>query len=655
MCASHLGKATYELDAVLAVAISVVTLGTTIWLVLLKQPIFAVGSFLALAACIAYLLLRKRLPLPESVAFPQTQLSSKFWLLLNTIFFALLIYSIISLHLRPELYTRPLGYFVALAAMAAILAIEILFLPSRKSATYFALFKIMIIILSLVWSQLLIYPSIVGMDPWGHEMFTLKILDAGHIPSGYDYSWLPCMHLLIGGTSLITGLDYKMATMFSVSLSQVICTILFIFLLGKFIHSVKAGLLAALSLGTATYFIWFSYWTISNTMGVVFIPIIIYLLFKLREEKPKASICLSALFIALVILTHTISTVTLVVILFSIWLGFEVYKRLRYQAAERAWVFLVAALVLTGAGLIYWIFVSGDIHRLIVLARMFGAKFLAIFAPGAGPPPQELSPLEAAVIQYQTHVVPFSEGLFDQLGFLLFCVFALIGGLAMLSRRLRNRYGFGLVMAGFITLIVTCVGIAADFFAAERFSYPSQVLLAIPVGIALLWLGSLPGRKIASACLIGIVVFALLFLTVMSPSESQDNGTFSPNTMVRYTFTQSELEAINTISHVYDGKTGTDWYIWNLVYGTGLNWYIGYPRPVLALHASVEDIGEQIYLRDFSHLDDTLILLRKEIIEQPFKISGQGIYRLTYDPRQTLAEQGFSEIYDCGSVSGFIK
>jgi len=463
------------------------------------------------------------------------------------------------------------------------------------------------------------------------------------------------MHLLIGETSLITGLDYKMAAMFSVSLSQVVCIILFIFLLGKFIHSAKAGLLAALSLGTANSFIWFSYWTIPNTMGVVFIPIIIYLLFKLRQEKPKTSICLSVLFIAVVILTHTIATVMLVVILFSLWLGFELYKSLRYQAAERAWIFLVTALILTGAGLIYWIFVSGDIHYLIILARMFGAKFLAIFTPGAGPPPGELSPLEAAVAQYQNLIVPLSERLFNQLGFLSFCAFALIGSFALLSQRLRNRYGFALVIAGFIILAVTYMGTATGFFAFERFGYPSQVMLAIPVGMAFLSLASLPGKKIANACLIGIMVFALSFLMVMNPGVNEDNRTFSPNTIVRYAFTQSELDALNTLSDTYDGKTGTDWYIWELSNKIGADWYIGDHGAIPVLHANVVDIGEQIYLRDFSHLNDTLILLRKEIIQQPFKIYSEGVYRLTYDPRQSLAEQGFSKIYDCGSVSGFIK
>jgi len=637
---SLLKRAIDNLDITLATLGCVLAIPLTLYLhSVIRSPAYTVVGVTVCLVCLAYLLLRRRSPASIRA---QAEATPRMYLLLNILFFGLLTYSIVAFYLRPELYIRPLGYFVALAALAAILAIEILFLPPRKSATYFALFKIIIISLSLVWSQLLLYPSLVGVDPWGHQMFTLKILDAGHIPAGQIYSNLPGMHLLIGGTSLITGLDYKMAAMFSVSLLQVVCTILFIFLLGKFIHSAKAGLLAALSLGTANYFIHFSYWTIANTMGVVFIPIIIYLLFKLRQEKPKASICLSALFIAVVILTHTIATVVLVVILFSIWLGFELYKRLRYQAAERARIFLVAALVLTGAALIYWIFVSGKIDDLIQLAQEFRIKCLALLLPGVSPPPQELSPLEAAVAQYQSLIVPLSERLFNQLGFLLFCAFALIGSFAMLSQRLRNRYGFALVIAGFITLAITYVGMATGFFAFGRFSYPSQVLLAIPVGIAFLWLASLPGKKIASACLIGIVVFALSFLMVMSPEANQDNRTFSPNTIVRYGFTQSELQAANTVSNIYDGKIAGDRNYADLSY-------------LPELDGRIVDISDQLYTRDFTHSQDMLVLIRKEIVVNPLKILGLAPFRLDYDPRQALTEQGFSRVYDCGSVSGFVK
>ncbi len=56
----------------------------------------------------------------------------------------------------------------------------------------------------------------------------------------------------------------------------------------------------------------------------------------------------------------------------------------------------------------------------------------------------------------------------------------------------------------------------------------------------------------------GLVVFALSFPMVMSPKANQDNRTFSPNTIVRYALTQSEPQAANTVSNIYDGKVTGD-------------------------------------------------------------------------------------------------
>jgi len=640
---SLLSKAIDNVDVTLAALGCALAIPLTIYFhTVIRSPTYTAVGVIVFLACLAYLLLRRRAP---AYALAQVETKPHMYLLLNILFFCLLTYSIAAFHLRPELYTRPLGYFVALAAMAAILAVEILFLPPRKSATYFILFKIVLISLSLVWSQLLIYPSIVGRDPWWHQMFTLKILDAGYIPSGYYYSRLPAMHLVIGGTSLITGLGYKMAAMLSVSLLQVVCNTLFIFLLGKFVHSTKVGLLAALLLGVANWHIWFAYWAIPNTMGVVFIPIIIYLLFKLRQEKPKTSICLSTLFIAVLILTHTIAAAMLVMTLFSIWLGFELYRRLRYQAAERARIFLVAALVLAGAGLSYWAFflehIMRDLSRLVEQVRV---EFLAIFLPGATSSVQP-SPLEVAAAQYMNLTVPFSERLFNSLGFSLFCAFALIGAFAMLSRGMRNRYGFALVIAGSIIPVVNLFSTAVGFFLADRWYYFLQVLLAIPVGVAFLQLGSLPGKKIASACLIGIIVFALSFLMVMSPQANEDNRTFFPDTIVRHGFAQSELAAMNTAAHIYDGRIASDkiyWYLENL------------PN----LGGRILEISNQLYSRDFTDSQDMLVLIRKEIVANPFLVTGALVgytFRLDYDPREALTEQGFSQVYNSGSVSGFIK
>ena len=642
---SILSKATEHLDITLAALGCILSIPLTLYLqAAIHRPIYTTVGIISFLACLTYLIIRRK-SLPSLQI--QAEATHQAYLLLNILFFCLLTYSIIALYLRHELYTRPLGYFVAVAAMAAILAIEVLFLPRRKSAPYFALFKIILIGLSLEWSQLLIFPSIVGGDPWYHQMFTIKMLGAGHIPMGYGYSKLPCMHLLIGATSLVTGLSYKIATMFSVCFLQVVCDTLFIFLLGKFIHSTKAGLLAALLLGVANWHILFGYWTIPNTMAAILIPIIIYLLFKLRQGKPVASICLSALFMGVLILTHTIGALCLAMVLFFIWLSFEIYKGLRYQAMATARIFLVAFVLFSGVTLSYWTFVSGDIGTVTSLAQTgFSSEYFGALPPEVTPPPEQLPSMQVAIAQYRDSI-PFAEELFNNSGFFLFFAFAFIGSFVMFSKNVRNKHGFALVVGGLIILAINFYGIVFHRgFLPDRWNYFSQILLAIPVGVAFLWLGGLPKRKIGNACLLGVMTFMLSFLMFMSPQANLDNRTFSPNTIIRYAFSESELQAVNTASNIWDGEFGID------QYGCDLGYLPDLYNEIIETK-KMKPMSKQLYSRDFSECRDRFILVRKEIIRHPFLASRAGIYRLTYDPRQALTKQGFSKVYDNGSVSGF--
>ena len=635
-----LSKAIDNLDISLAIFGCIASIPLILYLqTVIHQPIYTTVGIIVFLACLAYLLMRRK-----SLSSLQFQVEAKprIHLILNILFFCLLTYSFVILYQRPDLYTRPLGYFIAMAAMAAIVAVDILFLPPRKAATYFALFKIIIIGLSLAWSQLLIFPSIVGIDPWYHQKFTLTMLDAGHLLRSGGYSGMPSFHLMIGATSLLTGLNYKLATMLSVGSIQVVCDVLFIFLLGKFIHSAKAGLLAALLLGFANWHIRFAYWTIPNAMGVVFIPIIIYLLFKIRQENPMAGICLSVLFMITLIWTHTIAALGLAMLLFLIWLGFEVYKRLRYRAASAARVFLVILILFTGATLIHWTFVSGHIQTLTRLVQTgFSGEYWG------GLPPEEVSPevtlpaIQSAIAQYRDSL-PDAERLFNQLGGFLFFAFAFIGSFAILSKGIRNRFGFALVIAGLVILAINFFGLVFyRGFLSNRWNYLLQILLAVPVGVAFFWLGDLPRREIAKAALTGTMTFILAFFMIMSPPLNLDNRTFSPNMVVRYALTESEMQAMYMVSGISASEVGGDCYITD-------------PQKAgVLLDRKTKDISTQLCTGDFTDCQDSFLLIRGEITEHPFKVPN-GTYRLDYDLEQALNKQGFLKIYACGSVSGFV-
>ena len=621
-------KAINELDRTLALLGVLFTVPLTIWLAItVGRPIHVLVGILCFLACAGYLIIRTNLSLSTIPSLLQTTGSPRFYLVLNILFFVLFSYSILSIYLSPELYTRPLGYFISTTLMAAIVAVEILFLSPRKSHTYFALFKIVTIALSLRWLQQLIFPGVVGVDPWAHEWFTLQILDAGHIPEGWGYSNLPVFHLITEAAMLITDLNYKMATMLSIGLLQVVCDTLFVFLLGRFMLSGKVGLLAGLLLMVASSHIRFGFWTIPNTAAAILILPIIYLLFKLRRDKPILALCLCLLLMAVLILTHTIVAMCMAILLFVFCGGFEVYAKL-YGEKSATPTSLSIAILFTGAMLGYWMYISGHIWT---LAHLVDVGFYDEL--------WEIVPLE--VVARYILGVPLSEQLFNNLGMFLFFALSFIGCFYFASRKFGNRSSFAMVMGG---VVILALAFFPPLFGREiiigRWIYLANIMLAIPLGLALFLLCGVLKNKLARVGLMSFLVFPLSFLMIMSPAANLDNHLFSPNTGVRFAFTEAELQAAATISKVWDGKIGVDRY-----YQGPIHWQF---------NAKVTAIDDYLLAPDFRDSQDMLVMIRQEIVKSPFGLGG-GIFKLDYDPRHVLAEQGFSRIYENGSVSAFVK
>jgi hypothetical protein len=230
-------------------------------------------------------------------------------------------------------------------------------------------------------------------------MFTAQILETGSIPGGYPYSNLPVMHLIIVTTSLITDLSYKFATMLSISLPHVV-GLVFAFLLGRFVFDSKVGLLAALLLGVAAYWINLGMGIHPTTLALVLVAMLIYMIFKARQERSIISTCLYLLVMGVLILTHTVTALCMAILLFSFWFGFELYKKMyrdRFDVPVTLWL----AILFTVAMLSWWTYVSGHITAVAELIKYgFRIERWALAEPMVG--------------------VSFSERLLYMLGFLLF-------------------------------------------------------------------------------------------------------------------------------------------------------------------------------------------------------------------------------------------
>ena len=163
------------------------------------------------------------------------------------------------------------------------------------------------------------------MDPWYHSALTNRIIAEGFIPEGYSYSKLPLFHLMIAATSLLAGLPYKFAAMASVSLGQIICNAVFVFLIADYLFkNHRVGLLAALLVVIANHHIFMSFRSTPNGFAAVFIPIVVFLALSAAKSDPRdiSTLFMNVFIILLmvaIILTHTIAAMCMAILLFVAW------------------------------------------------------------------------------------------------------------------------------------------------------------------------------------------------------------------------------------------------------------------------------------------------------------------------------------------------
>jgi len=614
-----------ETDKTLAFLGLIFTPVLAVWLVLaIGHTIYIVPVVLSFLACAGYLIVRKSLSSSTLPSLDSEEASNRLYWALNILFFLLFAYSILSFQLRPDLYSRPLGYFIGVAFMVSLLAVEILFLPSSKRCVYFVLLKSVLIGLSLEFSQLLTFPSVLGVDSWYHQMFTLEMLSNGHIPEGYVYSQFPIMHLMTGLTSLVTGLDYKTATMLSVSLPQVLCNILLTFLMGSILLNRKVGLLGGLLLGIADWHVKMGIWTIPNTMAAVFLPVIVYLLLKGGKERAHINFSVALLVMWTLILTHTVSAAFMAMFLFVFWAGFKVYNWIYHEGG--APVTLSVPVLFSVLMLSWWNYAS---HPIGTLAELIKWGFSIDYF---------LNPISQKIYGQFASTLPFSELLFNNMGFFLFFALSSVGCLFMISRKFGDSSRFVMAVGGVITFAIGIFGMVTGRYIVEgRWWYFSEIMLVLPLALTFFLLCWPIRNRLAKSLFLAALIFSLSFFMILSPEAQFDNLTFSPNSQIRYAFTESELQAIERVSSVWSGIIGVDEYYSNL-------WWSSF---------QARNISEQIYSRNYTGCQNMFVLIREEVVNHPMIILGARC-KLDYDPRETLIDQGFSRVYDCGSVSGFV-
>lgn len=583
----------------------------------INRVVYALPGVLTLLACVTWLFIRKRVSLPLQIE--ESKPKAHLFFLLYAI---LLIVSILSIRSRPELYERPLLYFIATSLMVGTIACQILFSNERQK--WFIILQIIVLGASIALSQLMIFPNVVGADPWYHQMVTTKILELQTVPGG-SYGHLPIFHLMIAATSLLSGLSYKIATMFSVGLAQIICNVLFVYLLSSLIFkSHKIGLFASLMVVIANHHISMSFWSIPNSFAAIFIAIVFYIILKDTSDRSLSKNLIILILFFTTIFTHTVVSTCMAILLFASWLSMVAFNVI--YSKKHATMSVLLPILFTLAMYSWWGYASGHTKTLAELIKWGFSRDVFI--------------MEGASEVAATHLleIPICEQIFNQFGMFMFFAISFIGIFYLL--RQRDNKCLTIAVIGLIPLTIGFFSLTFGFGVIEhRWWYFAQILLSVPLGAAIVLLlkaSMITNEKIiVLGLLVSISTFA--FLLIMSPSANVDNHMFSPNTAVRASFTESELHSINTIAGLYTGEIGTERYVTNVV-------------SFLPIDIDLTMIDKDIFTGDYSELDQRNVLIREEIKENTFKLF-QGPYRLDYDLGKRIERQGYSKTYNANSVT----
>jgi len=271
----------------------------------------------------------------------------------------------------------------------------------------------------------------------------------------------------------------------------------------------------------------------------------------------------------------------------------------------------------------YWMYISGHItHVGTIIDNAFGLERQMGY-PG--------------VVDYIS-TVPLSETLLNISGLLLFYFFSVIGILVILSKGLRNPDRFCFILGSAAVTLVALLGSTFGLtdLLPDRILANSQILLSVPAAAGIIFLSNVfRQRHWKFVALTGLMVI-LSFLWITSHSANQESPIYSHNTSYRLSYTQSEMQAANTIFQIYEGKVITD----------------SSYKAVLLEKLHTRGITGYLISKDFTDVDK-LVVIRDYSVEH--LAYGGGIYlQLDYDPRPVLGEQGFSHIYNCGTVSAFL-
>ncbi|WP_321422011.1 hypothetical protein [uncultured Methanobacterium sp.] len=555
------------------------------------------------------------------------QFSKKNTIISFIIIFFLINLSFISFIFRPELYSRPLSYFILISVVSGLLAFVIMYLPQDRKYEYLTLISIIIVDLSLRLLPQVLFPDLLGMDPWIHRDFTNQIMSVGHLVDGFAYSKLPSMHIFIAAVSFLTGLNYKWSSIVAVTIPQV-ASFIIVYLIGKDMFNPKVGLLAALLLSVSANYICLGYQIFPTGFAMIASAFLLYYVIKEDKHNSAVDATIKILLAILIVSIHMQVALAILIFLASFWIGKKIYYKFQnneldfVNSNKLKYTFVILFTVLMFS---WWIYMANRIE----LPFTFIQRAL------------EYDPSQIKVVSaYSTYVIPYSQYLLNISPYLFFYGFSIVGSLYAISKKSNSNY-LALTLGGIALLATPFLLMQSNMsgYLSERWIYTAQLFMSIPVAIGVFKIFNVTEKKtVLKSIVIVSLISIFVFVNVINPSANIDNSDISKYSTIRYAYTDSELQSVNTLQNINTNFFYTDKY--NMKAFTN-------PNKQFRTYDYVDNFLEK---KNYTALRG-FVILRTVLVSEPVP----GL-KLDYNPIAELSSDNrFDRVYDSGSETAFLN
>jgi hypothetical protein len=531
------------------------------------------------------------------------------------------IIALISLYYYSTPLERPIIFFIFFICMLSIVLSQILI---NFDNNFVILCEIIFLLLFYIFTQALLFSSLMSIDSYTHMFITNSIVNTGFIYERTS-SYLYIFHILHAEIEITSGLSYNYTNLLCVLPAAMICMVVTIFLIGRKIISSQVGLLASLILVCSTYFLYFSSNFIPNSYSAIFFVFALFCILCVFDQKTgNIMFILLIVLIVLVTVTHLLVDVALIIILSTYVICINKLKRMDTAIERNKLNYWLIAFAL----LIFVVVIMDITHTLTQLVDFVnsGMDIAKI---------QTLTPLKNSVAL----VPPFFESLHEKICMYIFWIFGIFGCIYLIQKTNKNikQVVFSFAALSFFVFFFLIIVTGLELINI-RFYYIISFLCCIPAAIFLI-LSFQYSKKIYVKMGVIVIILSLCIVCIIFPLANISNPLYNNYVGPQIYPHESELYMLSTLRTIDENKPlASD----STIEYTEMN----------SGRADITSIDASILFLNFKNDKDKIIIISDSI----FKMTpGKEIFfpennLVTY----SLASDKFSKIVDVGYARSYV-